>query len=179
MRKIILCVIVLFLTVGGYVNVSASNNLSNKRNENLKTAIFNQVKVKDNSNRFMVFNEDLNGDGWNEAIVYLWGPDFTTSFGDTVLIFNEAYGEFEYLSKVISINMPIVISSTKSNGYNDIVVNVSGGSIKKSYYSILKNEDGRYPLNPVVQPKANITQSNVKRVLNTIITPMSGEILKK
>lgn len=74
--------------------------------------------------------------------------------------------------------MPIIISKNKTNGYKDIMVKVEGGGVYKGFYSLLKYENKRYPLNASIQVKANVDKNNIKPIINIEITPKSGFKMK-
>ena len=75
--------------------------------------------------------------------------------------------------------MPVIISNSKTNGFNDIIVYNVGGGIKNGYYTVLSNENGRYPLNPSTQNKIDVDKIHVKKLINLITTNNSGEKLNK
>lgn len=172
MKKIIVSIISILVLLVGISSYTSEANI--KKDSNLEEAILKNIKVSSEGNRYVAFYEDLNGGTNCEVIVYLWGPDFTGTGGDTLIVFSEDNGEYEFISKTTLVNMPIIISNSKTNGFNDIIVYVTGGGGKSGSYSILKNEGGRYPLNSSVQPKVNIDKIHVKRLINT----NSGEELK-
>ena len=175
MKKIIIsiiCLATLVFTIGTYTGAESIN-----KNRNLEEAILKNIGVSCDDNRYMVFYEDLDGGSNCEVLVYLWGPDFSKSSGDTLAVFSEENGEYKFISKTTSVNMPIIISNSKTNGFNDIIVYVTGGGVKNGYYTVLKNEDGRYPLNPIVQSKVNVDKIHVKRLINVIATKNSGDKL--
>ncbi|MCC3866289.1 hypothetical protein K0040_18750 [Terrisporobacter petrolearius] len=87
------------------------------------------------------------------------------------MIFNNKY---DLISRTTVVNMPIIISKNKTKGYKDIMVKVEGGGVYKGFYSLLKYENKRYPLNASMQEKVNLDKNNIKRIINMEITPKSG-----
>lgn len=175
MKKIIVSAIFILITT--FVSTLQTNAENIKPNMVLEKAIVSSVKVTSNGNRYMAFYEDINGGTNGEVLVYLWGPDFSSIGGDTLLVFNENNGEYSFISKTTTVNTPIIISNSKTNGFNDIIVYVTGGGIKNGFHTVLKNQDGRYPLNPSVQPKVEVDKIHVKRLINVNINQSSGEKL--
>ncbi len=175
MKKIIISIISLLTLSFIISSYTSAENIT--QNINLEKAIVKSVQVKTNGNRYMAVYEDINGGTNNEVLVYLWGPDFSGTGGDTLLVFSEDNGEYNFISKTTNVNMPIIISNSKTDGFNDIIVYVTGGGIKNGFYSALKNENGRYPLNPMVQPRVNLDKIHVKRLINVNINQGLGEEL--
>lgn len=95
---------------------------------------------------------DLNGDGKDEAFVFLFGPDFSGTGGNTGLILQENDCEYSIIQKFTLVRNPIIISDDKTNDWNDIIMKVSGGGIPTSY-NILKHDGKQYPSNPSLAPK--------------------------
>lgn len=176
MKKIITSTI--FVVILTFIITSYTNAENIKSNANLEKAIVSSVKVTNNENRYIAFYEDINGEANNEVLVYLWGPDFSNSGGNTLLIFTEDNGIYNLMSKTTIVNMPIIISNSKTNGFNDIIVYVTGGGVKNGFHTVLKNQDGRYPLNPSVQPKVDLDKIHVKKMINVNTNQIIGEKLK-
>ena len=177
MKKIIIsisCLIVLLFALGSYSDAESIN-----KNKNLHEAILKNISVYSDDNRYVTFYEDLDGDINREVLVYLYGPDFSKSGGNTLAVFTEDKGEYKLVSKIINVNMPVIISNSKTNNFNDIIVYNVGGGIENGYYTVLSNNDGRYPLIPSIQPKVNIDKIHVKKLINVSITNNSGEKLNK
>ena len=176
MKKILISTI--FVLILTFIITSYTSAENVKNNIELEKAIISNVKVTTEGDRYMTFNEDINGGTNNEVLVYIWGPDFSNSCGDTLLVFTEENGNYSFISKTTSVNMPIIISNSKTNGFNDIIVYVTGGGVKNGFYTALKNQEGRYPLNPSVQPKVDLDKIHVKRLINVNINQSTGEELK-
>ena len=86
---------------------------------------------------------DLNGDGVNEIFVEVVGPFTSGTGGDSVVIYKDNNGTLEEISDFTLIRNPIIISDEKSNGWNDIIVEYSGGGAPKKY-AILKYDGNKY-----------------------------------
>jgi len=99
---------------------------------------------------YEVAHYDLNTDGFDDAIVYLNDRAWCGSGGCTMLIFKNSQSGFSFMSKIMITKKPIIIASTQTLGWFDIIVNTGGvGSV------ILKSNGKKYPLNPSMQPVVN------------------------
>lgn len=96
---------------------------------------------------------DLNSDGLQDAFIYLNDRNWCGSGGCTALIFKGTASGLSFLSKTMIVNKPIIVSSAKSFGWFNLIVNTGGiGSV------LLKSDGNKYPLNPSVQPTIDITK---------------------
>lgn len=86
---------------------------------------------------------DLNGDGVNEIFVEVVGPFTSGTGGDSAVIYKDNNGTLEEISDFTLIRNPIIISDEKSNGWNDIIVEYSGGGAPKKY-AILKYDGNKF-----------------------------------
>ena len=99
------------------------------------------------------FNKvDLNGDGKLDAVVFASGDSICGTGGCRMLIFKSAGNDFELVTDMAVSRPPLVVLSTKTKGWNDLVLFVSGGGAKP-YYSLLKFDGKSYPENPTVEPE--------------------------
>ena len=99
---------------------------------------------------------ELNGDGYNEAVVYLDDPDWCGSGGCTALDFQGSNAGFTFQSKIMIVQTPIVKAQSRTMGWADLIVGTGGiGRV------ILKSNGNSYPLNPSIQPAAtNVDESS-------------------
>lgn len=95
---------------------------------------------------------DLNGDHAPEALVYLSGRDWCGSGGCNLYILHRQAGRWQLVNSVTIAKPPIRIMATKSRGWSDIGVYVSGGGITHGYEAVLRFSGVRYPGNPTVAP---------------------------
>jgi len=95
------------------------------------------------SRKFRMYEYDLNGDGNKEIIVGLSGPYFCGSGGCSVMLLTGKGDAITYFSVT---NYPVVISNTKTNNWNDLILMSSGK------YHLLKFNGKTYPSNPSVTP---------------------------
>jgi hypothetical protein len=95
---------------------------------------------------------DLNGDGRDEAVVYVVSPMYCGTGGCNTLVFTPQDGGLREVSSISITRPPIVAAETKSNGWRDLVVHVSGGGIVSGYEARLRFDGRSYPSNPSVPP---------------------------
>jgi hypothetical protein len=95
---------------------------------------------------------DLNGDGTQEAIVYLTGQSWCGSGGCTTVILARNRSSWRVLTHMTITRPPIRVLSKASNGWRNISVWVQGGGIQPSYEAELRFDGKTYPSNPSVPP---------------------------
>ncbi len=147
----------------GEVNTNESNgtDLSNVKNigyettrdEKLEEAIHKTMPEYDKEAygpvKYYYNKVDLNGDGKEEVFTVLYGMYVSGSGGGSGLLFDNNYN---LVSTFTLVRTPIIISNNKTNGWNDILMYVSGGGIE-SFYAQMKFDGKTYPSNPSVQPE--------------------------
>ncbi|TLX45116.1 hypothetical protein C1E24_20610 [Pseudoalteromonas phenolica] len=104
---------------------------------------------------------DFNSDGVKDAFIYINGSNWCGSGGCTSFVFSGTTNGFKFQSKSMITNKPILVTSTKTNGWYNLVVNTGGiGQVVLTF-------DGKsYPLNPSMQPKVKEKQlSSVTTIL--------------
>jgi hypothetical protein len=95
---------------------------------------------------------DLNGDGHQDAMVLLQNPMyFCGTGGCTMLVFKGTQSGFEFVSRSTLIRGPVLVSETKTRGWRDLIVEVSGGGIAPKQVA-LKYTGSKYPMNPSTLP---------------------------
>jgi len=104
--------------------------------------------------RYYYNKVDLNEDGNPEVFVYLVGSPVCGTGGCSAAIFKQVNEEYILLSKFTLVNNPVIINNSKTNGYRDIIMYVSGGGIE-SFFAWVKYDGTTYPTNPSVQLKVN------------------------
>ena len=118
MRKIIISTIFILMFIF-FINFETNaENISG--NIDLERAILTNIKVTNKGNRYITFYEDINGGTTSEVLVYLWGPDFSSSGGNTLLVFSKNNGEYSFISKTHVMNC-IGIDKRALNNYLDIL----------------------------------------------------------
>jgi putative lipoprotein len=95
---------------------------------------------------------DLNGDGRQDALVLLENPlYFCGTGGCTMLVFKSIPSGFEFVSLSTLIRGPVLVSETRTQGWRDLIVEVSGGGIVSKQVA-LKYTGSKYPSNPSTLP---------------------------
>ena len=95
---------------------------------------------------------DLNGDGLQDALVLLENPMYFCGTGGCImLVFKGTKSGFEFVSRSTLIRSPVLVSETKTHGWRDLIVEVSGGGLAPKQVA-LKFTGGKYPLNPSALP---------------------------
>lgn len=93
--------------------------------------------------------DDLNGDGVDDAVVLLQGPDWCGSGGCTMLIFRGLdQQEFQLVNKVTVAGPQIYVLSATSQGWKNLAVYSKGNGTV-----VLKFNGQAYPSNPSLLPK--------------------------
>lgn len=136
-----------------FSDVSYVESESN-RDEKLEKAIKNVLKYNKNDGPLAYYYNkiDLNGDKKPETFVYLSGSSVSGTGGSTALIFEDDKDAYKLVSRFTLVQNPIVVSNSKTNGWNDLIMYVSGGGIEP-FYSQIKFDGNKYPSNPSVQPE--------------------------
>ena len=94
----------------------------------------------------------LNGDGRQDALVLLEHPRyFCGTGGCTMLVFKGTPSGFEFVSRSTLIRGPLLVSETKTQGWQDLIVEVSGGGMAAKKVA-MKFAGSKYPSNPSMLP---------------------------
>lgn len=102
--------------------------------------------------RYAGVSVDLNGDSKEEIVVYLMGPSWCGSGGCTILILSTEGATYRVHSEVTVSQTPVRKLRSKSHGWHDLGIWVSGGGEVKGFEAILRFDGEAYPSNPTVPP---------------------------
>ena len=141
--------------------------------ESLKS--FLRTLDTDRTARYMAAFRDLNGDGIQEAIVYLISNQWCGSGGCSTLILAPDNGSWRIVTNIRITRPPIYVLSDVSNGWHSIAVSVQGGGIQAGYEAELQFNGSTYPNNPSVSPARRLTAKPVGEVV--IPSIQDGETL--
>jgi hypothetical protein len=83
--------------------------------------------------RYVLSRYDLNGDGRDEVFVYLLGSIFCGTGGCNLLLFTPGEAGYSLVSEFPISRTPIIISTSSTEGWRDIVKPESGGGAPLSY----------------------------------------------
>ena len=127
-----------------------SETKKDKKLEDAFAKVYNLKRDVDEV-RYYYNRIDLNGDGEPETFVLLVGSSVCGTGGCSALIFAAKDNSYKLVSRFTLVNNPIIVSENKTDGWNNLIMQVSGGGIKE-YYAEMKYKDNKYPLNPSTQP---------------------------
>ncbi|MCB9991134.1 MAG: hypothetical protein H6867_07110 [Rhodospirillales bacterium] len=105
---------------------------------------------------------DLNGDGRREGIVLMKSPhQYWCGFnGCSMVVFQAHNDHFELKSEIAPVRGPLMVSDKKTNGWNDIVVRVSGRMNLDTKDVALQFNGNTYPTQPAHQPSIQYAYNN-------------------
>lgn len=100
---------------------------------------------------------DLNGDGRREGIILMKSPhQYWCGFNGCYMVIFEAHNEsFTMKSEVAPVRGPLMISDKTTNGWNDIIVGVSGRMDAERKHVALQFDGKSYPPQPAFVPPVN------------------------
>lgn len=101
---------------------------------------------------------DLNGDGRPELIVHVAGPMVCGTGGCNTIVFTQDGEDLREVASISVTRPPIVVAETSSNGWRDLVVQVSGGGMLPGHSALLRFDGSSYPANPTVEPAEPLEQ---------------------
>jgi len=126
-------------------------------NEQFMTAVAEYVRSKGGpeNTRYEFTRIDLNKDGRREGIVLMKTPhSYWCGFdGCSMAIFKASNDYFSLLSEVSPVRGPLTVSPKSTNGWNDIVVRVSGRMNASTKDVALKFDGKSYPPQPAFEPR--------------------------
>ena len=99
---------------------------------------------------YRVHQTDLNGDGHLDALVLMLGRYYGGTGGRSMYIFRGG-DRFQFVSRMTLVNEPVCVMKTRTKGWLDLAILVSGGGAKRRHARMQFN-GAVYPLNPSVQP---------------------------
>lgn len=120
---------------------------------------------------------DLDGDGVDEAIVYLIGGEWCGSGGCNMLILRQNHGSWKVVSTITIVRPPIRILESTSNGWHDVGVWVQGGGIRRGYEAELHFNGKTYRRNPGATPAKPAAQGASGETV--IAVPLQSKSLRK
>jgi hypothetical protein len=96
---------------------------------------------------------DLNRDGIPEVIAFVFGEHQCGSGGCHAYLFRKIGSRYKLVTSFGPTRNPIIVSTTRTNGWDDLIFFNSGGGIIPGYYSIARYDGRNYPSNPSVKDK--------------------------
>lgn len=93
---------------------------------------------------------DLNGDGSNEALVYIYGSSWCGSGGCNLFVLRAAGESYEEMAMMTVAKPPIGVLETSTDGWRDLFVSVGGGGVEPGARRMRYNGE-TYPRNPTTK----------------------------
>jgi hypothetical protein len=106
---------------------------------------------EDEDDEYLVAWVDLNDDGKQEAIVYVYGRSWCGSGGCSTLVLTPQGTTYRVVTKMTVTRLPIRVMREKSHDWHDISVTVGGGRIP-AHEARMTFDGEAYPSNPTVAP---------------------------
>lgn len=94
---------------------------------------------------------DLNSDNRADALVMLNDLYWCGTGGCNLVIFKGVPQGYQPISNISLVREPVWISTTKTNGWHDLILEVSGGGTPAKHVA-LKFDGHQYPDNPSIEP---------------------------
>ena len=110
---------------------------------------------EDEDDQYLVAWVDLNDDGKQEAVVYVYGPSWCGSGGCVTLVLAPNEATYRLLTKMTVTRLPIRVMPEKSHGWHDISVTVAGGGIP-AHEARMRFNGEAYPSNHSLAPSLPI-----------------------
>ena len=107
---------------------------------------------------FRAATVDLNGDGTHEIVAYATDPEQCGSGGCTLYVLAHRGGTYRIVMRSTIVHLPVRLLATKSYGWRDIGVTVSGGGIQP-YTARMRFNGEHYPTNPTTPPAVRVGRS--------------------
>jgi len=125
--------------------------------------------------RFTTALADLNGDGRDEAVVYLVDPAVCGSGGCNLYVLtNSGQNNWAVDSKMTISRPPIYLLPSSTNGWADLGVTVSGGGLMRMVMKVPR-EASAYASNPTVSPAVAIDPGNARMLISPdAVAPLAG-----
>lgn len=101
--------------------------------------------------RYVVAWADLNGDRRPEALVYLTSGNYCGSGGCRLYIYTPERGSWSQHGMLTITNPPIMVLNSRSHGWRDLAVHVSGGGARPRN-AIVRHGRTTYQSNPSLAP---------------------------
>ncbi|PAX52091.1 hypothetical protein [Brunnivagina elsteri] len=122
-------------------------NSETKRDGEIDKAIRAQLGEVSKSVRYYYNRVDLNSDRNPEIIAYVVSKHVCGKSGCPTMIFQKTAQGYKLISQTLVTNQPIIVTNTKTNGWQDIIFSTSGGGAKPNYW-LVKFDGVRYPESP-------------------------------
>ncbi|HYR86702.1 MAG TPA: hypothetical protein VE422_21625 [Terriglobia bacterium] len=106
---------------------------------------------EDKTTRYFEAWADLNGDGKQEAIVYIAGESWCGTGGCITVVLEPKDSSYEVITKMTITRPPIRVLTSASYGWHSLTVWVQGGGVQ-GYDAELQFNGKSYPTDPSIAP---------------------------
>lgn len=107
---------------------------------------------------------DLNDDGRPEALVYLISGNYCGSGGCRLFLYTPEQGSWYQKGALTVTNPPVMVLNTRSNGWRDLAVRVSGGGARL-HMALVPHGEWTYAPNPSVAPARRLPRGQAGRTI--------------
>lgn len=102
--------------------------------------------------RYMFQSLDFDGTGTKGImLVYLLGSQGCGTSGCTLLVLQSTVNGYRLMSRIPTVQQPVIISNQNINGYPDLIVYTAGGGLTPAYRRLRFNGSS-YPTSPTLEP---------------------------
>jgi hypothetical protein len=108
---------------------------------------------------------DLDDDQTPEWIEHVAGPSVCGTGGCDTLVFKESKHGLALVTRITVTRPPIIVADTETDGWRDLIVDVSGGGILPGRRARLRYDGRTYPTNPTVAPAEPLTTNERGRAV--------------
>jgi len=154
-----------------------SETIPDPQIENVIPGSYYVSRDPQNPSRYYYNKVDLNSDGKPEVLVQLRGDLVCGSGGCDTFILQQSNSGYRIISDIALTRAPVIVSQSKTNGWNDLVVYVAGGGIMQGYYVSLQFNGRTYPGNPTSISRLNGKIVGTAYLANADISP--GIVLRR
>jgi hypothetical protein len=155
-RPVLLC-----LALGSLAGADAAQGQSPRQQtygsatelrQSLRNYVLGRWGRPEQETRYVAHLTDLNGDGRNEALVYISGREWCGSGGCNLWILTPRSRSWRMVTQTTITWPPIRVLNTKTHGWRDVAVFVAGGGIIPGHEVALRFNGRSYPTNPSMVP---------------------------
>lgn len=115
---------------------------------------------------------DLDGDGYEDALVYIGGPTRCGSGGCNLYMLRITPAGIEQVGRTTVTKLPVGVLESSTNGYRDVVVTIGGGGLQYYGLRVLRFDGERYPSNPTVAPAEKVDDIGEELISDGPLRPL-------
>lgn len=115
--------------------------------------------------RYQFHLSDLNGDGVQDAVVYVTDPSYCGGAGCPLLTFKGVPGSFDFIASSGSVNKPIYALEEMRNGWRTLAGVVGFGAVAGIVPIRWKMAQQGYRSTPINEPVIELTAAMTRQVL--------------